>query len=224
MLDPFQVLAELVDRYEEDEFVGPGLLVQLRAALGDPKYNSDQNTGVSGGKPRSRPPGWREDASELLADIRWGVDEHWTKAGLTPPRAVGIGLRLILDQTRNPEQAEEDVFEWRRLARLTLGFQVPSVGLPDRICQQIRFNPSRGGRYDVGCGQATLRIAEDMASDVWCSNVLCHDPEPLRYCEPVTDEAGALAGWSCRRTQRDLRHNIRWTREQIAAMSVGDAA
>jgi hypothetical protein len=222
-LDPWQILTELADHYREGEASGPGLLAQLDNALGESKYNSDQNSGVSSGKPCSRPPGWREDASELIFAIRWGVDDHWTRAGFTPPPDVFQGLRLLLDVTTRPQQAEDDITEWRRLARLTLGYQVPSASLPDVSCGQYRYNPTRGGRYQVGCGETTLRIAEDMASDVWCANPACHDPELGYDCEPITEDE-LIVGWTCRRTPRDLRHAIRWTREQIARMADNEAA
>jgi hypothetical protein len=192
-----------------------GLYQQLRAAMGE-------LPGAAGGEhvhsqPGSRPPiGWRADISQLLADIDGRTREHVRSRGSARVETV-LGLRWLAKTSEPPPDLVEDIREWRRLARLSLGYQVPSAGLPDVTCGQRRYGT--GGWVTIGCGEHSLRVAVDVSSAVWCANSACHDSASYRDC------AQSAAGtWSCRRSDRDLRHAISWPPEMWTPMLRGRTA
>lgn len=240
-------VADLVDRYDERDYHGPGLIHLLAAELGERARRSDSD-GRGSGKPGPRI-NLNLDASELLADITAGVDDHRVRAGLgrlghqracwriqphdhlgyplayrygrpvrkldcQPVEHLIAALRTLPD-IATPDTARritDDIHEWRRLARLTLGFQIPSVGLPDVVCGKHVLTPA--GWTTIGCGQPTLRVARDANSAVWCSNQACHDPQQQQQYSCSYDQVAQR--WDCRRTDRDLRHAIRWTNDEWA--------
>lgn len=96
---------DLARGYVEGAWCGPGLIVQLRVALGRPSA-ARRGEGGTRNKPGSRPPGWNADASALLADIH----------------------------ARGRTGDEETLKDWRRQARTILGFSVPTIALPNAVC------------------------------------------------------------------------------------------
>jgi len=180
-----------------------GLYQQLRAALGELSGSTDSDHVHITGKPGSRPPvGWRADLSQLLADIDKRTHEHVRDR--RGPRAESVlGLRWLAKTSDPSAELLDDLREWRRVARLSLGYQVPSAGLPSVVCGQRRF--SAGGWVTIGCGERSLRVAVDVESAVWCANLACHDSASYRDCT-----RNAAGSWSCRRSDRDLRHAITW--------------
>jgi hypothetical protein len=61
---------DLTVSYVEGGWCGPGLIIQVRAALGRPSAAQHENSeGGTRNKPGSKPPGWNADASALLAVI-----------------------------------------------------------------------------------------------------------------------------------------------------------
>jgi hypothetical protein len=191
-----------------------GLYQQLRVAMGE-------LPGAVGGEhvhsqPGSRPPiGWRADVSQLLADIDGRTREHVRSRGGIHAATV-LGLRWLAKTSDPSDELVDDVREWRRLSRLTLGYQVPSAGLPSVSCGQRRY--TAGGWTTIGCGERSLRVAVDVGSAVWCANPGCHDSASHRDC--ARSAAGA---WSCRRSDRDLRHAITWPVEMWQRMLRGTA-
>jgi len=194
-----------------------GLYQQLRAALGElPGAAGGEH--VHSGKPGSRPPvGWRADLSQLLADIDGRTHEHVRSARDGGTRAETVlGLRWLAKTSDPSAELLDDLREWRRLARLSLGYQVPSAGLPSVVCGQRRF--SAGGWVTIGCGERSLRVAVDVESAVWCANSACHDSASYRDCAQ-----NAAGTWSCRRSDRDLRHSITWEPAMWPSMLRGTA-
>jgi hypothetical protein len=192
-----------------------GLYQQLRAAMGElPGAAGGEH--VHAGKPGSRPPvGWRADVSQLLADIDGRTREHVRERGGIRAETV-LGLRWLAKTSEPPVDLVDDIREWRRLARLSLGYQVPSAGLPEVTCGQRRY--VSGGWTTIGCGERSLRVAVDVSSAVWCANAECHDSASYPDC--ARRDAGA---WSCRRSDRDLRHAISWPPEMMTSMMRGTA-
>jgi hypothetical protein len=141
--------------------------------------------------------------------------EHVRKRGGTRAETV-LGLRWLAKTSDPTEVMVDDIREWRRLARLSLGYQVPSAGLPDVVCGQRRY--AAGGWTTIGCGERSLRVAVDVGSAVWCANPNCHDSASYPDC------ARSAAGtWSCRRSDRHLRHAISWPSEMWPSMLRGTA-
>lgn len=208
---------QLVHHHAEGSADGPGLYVQLIHALGDPARR-DPGAPSAHRKPGSRPPGWRADISELLADMR-SKGVGW--------RSVGwLGTQLDRD----------DLEQWVLQARIALGMVTPSVLLDQVACYRTVRLYVDGGWEDrqIGCGQVTLRVARDAQSDVWCGNPYCHDDAQHPNCrdlESPVDDLGYPIGLGygsaplvCRRSVRDLRHAIRWAREDWHRMWAGQAA
>jgi hypothetical protein len=203
------LISDLTVHYVEGRATGPGLVVQLVHALGDPR-KATPGERTSQNKPDSRPPGWRDDISDLLKDMR-------TK-----------GLMSRTPGWLEANAAQEDLEQWKLQARKALGFVVPSVLLGEVAC--VKRVLTAGGWETIGCGQISLRVAADADSDVWCSRSECHDDERYPQCrdwESLVDMLGYDAGLgyaalplSCRRTEKDLRHAIRWTRPEWATMFV----
>jgi hypothetical protein len=192
-----------------------GLYQQLRAALGE-LPGSAGGEHVHSGKPGSRPPvGWRADVSQLLADIDGRTREHVRDRRGTRAATV-LGLRWLAKTSDPSDELVDDLREWRRLARLSLGYQVPSAGLPSVTCGQRRY--LTGGWVTIGCGERSLRVPVDGGAAVWCANPACHDSASYRDC--TRDAAGT---WSCRRSDRDLRHAISWPVEMWPSMLRGTA-
>jgi hypothetical protein len=192
-----------------------GLYQQLRAALGElPGAAGGEH--VHSGKPGSRPPvGWRADVSQLLADIDGRTHEHVRDRRGTRAATV-LGLRWLAKTSDPSTELVDDVREWHRLARLSLGYQVPSAGLPSVTCGQRRYGA--GGWVTIGCGERSLRVAVDVGSAVWCANPSCHDSASYRDC--TRRDTGT---WSCRRSDRDLRHSITWEPAMWSSMLRGTA-
>jgi hypothetical protein len=194
-----------------------GLYQQLRAALGE-LPGSAGGEHVHSGKPGSRPPtGWRADVSQLLVDIDGRTREHVRSAreGGTLAETV-LGLRWLAKTSEPAPDLVEDIREWRRLARLSLGYQVPSASLPDVTCGQRRY--VAGGWVTIGCKERSLRVAVDVGSAVWCANPGCHDSASHPDCTQRPPDY-----WSCRRNERDLRHAISWPAEMWPSMLRGTA-
>ena len=192
-----------------------GLYQQLRAALGElPAVAGGEHVHID--EPGSRPPtGWRPDVSQLLENIDRGTHEHVRSCRGTRAETV-LGLRWLAKTSDPSAELLDDLREWRRLARLSLGYQVPSAGLPDVVCGQRRF--SAGGWVTIGCGERSLRVAVDVESAVWCANSACHDSASYRDCT-----RNAVGSWSCRRSDRDLRHSITWEPAMWPSMLRGTA-
>jgi hypothetical protein len=116
---------DLARGYVEGGWCGPGLIVQLRVALGRPSA-ARRGEGGTRNKPGSRPPGWNADASALLADIH-----GWS-------RAADV----------------ETLRDWRRQARTILGFAVPSIALDNVscfVCGERTLRVARDADSDVWC-------------------------------------------------------------------------
>jgi len=192
-----------------------GLYQQLRAAMGElPGAAGGEH--VHSGKPGSRSPvGWRADVSQLLGDIDRRTHEH-VRDRRGPCAETVLGLRWLAKTSDPIADLVEDLREWRRLARLSLGYQVPSASLPSVTCGQRRYGA--GGWVTIGCGERSLRVAVDVGSAVWCANPACHDSASYRDC--VRRDIGT---WSCRRSDRDLRHSITWPVEMWQRMLRGTA-
>jgi hypothetical protein len=204
---------------QRHEVRGLGLYQQLQEAMGEQSSRVESDR-IASSKPESKaPPGWRADVSDLLEDIDSGTASH---CHLRRGAATGVGtveaLRwlhsFIVDEEEAPQIAQ-DVHDWRRLARLTLGYQTPSVGLPGVSCGQRRLIP--GGFQSIGCGQVTLRAARDAESAVWCANPDCHDDMDYPECRQLD---GRL---SCRRSERDVKHGLTWPAESWALMLTGQS-
>jgi hypothetical protein len=226
-------IADLVDSYttstkyetrqhgvvyaQRHEVRGPGLYQQLQEALGEQTSRVESDR-IKTSKPESAaPPGWRADVSDLLEDIDCGTAGHLNVRGGTPTRDTVEALRWLHKAVDDDGQAAElasDVHDWRRLARLTLGYQTASVGLPGVSCGQRRLIP--GGFQDVGCKEPTLRVARDAESAVWCANTACHDDIDYPDCRQLD---GSL---SCRRSERDVKHGLTWPAESWALMLTGE--
>jgi len=198
---------------------GPGLYQQLQEAMGEQSSRVESDR-IKSSKPESQaPPGWRTDVSSLLADIDRGTAGHLNLRGGPAALATVAALRwlhkAINDDVEAPEMAQ-DVHDWRRLCRLTLGYQTVSVGLPGVSCGQRRLVP--GGFQEIGCKQATLRCARDAESAVWCANPECHDDLDYPECRQPD---GSLI---CRRSERDVKHGLTWPAESWALMLTGEMA
>jgi hypothetical protein len=191
-----------------------GLYQQLRGTMGElPGAAGGEH--VHSGKPGSRPPiGWRADVSQLLADIDSRTHEHIRKRGGGTRAETVLELRWLAKTSDPSDELVDDIREWRRLARLSLGYQVPSAGLPDVTCGQRRY--AAGGWVTIGCGERSLRVAVDVGSAVWCANPGCHDSASHPDC--MRRDAGT---WACRRSDRDLRHAVTWPPEMWTPMLRG---
>jgi hypothetical protein len=220
-------IADLVDEYKTStkyrsepmhgvvydlrhETSGPGLYQQLAAALGQQTSRVDSDR-VKASKPGSKaPPGWRVDVSDLLADIDTRTRARMAANSWTRPVPTVEALRWLAKAGIDDAELAQDVSDWRRLARLTLGFQTPSIGLPSVGCQQRRLVP--GGFVAVGCGEASLRVARDAETAVFCASATCHDDVDFPDCRELD---GRL---TCRRSERDLRHCFTWPAETWAIL------
>jgi hypothetical protein len=204
---------------QRHEVRGPGLYVQLQEAMGEQSSRVESDR-VKSSKPEAKaPPGWRADVSDLLADIDRGTAGHLNVRGGTATGDTVAALRWLyaaVDVDVEAPELAQDVHDWRRLCRLTLGYQTASVGLPGVSCSQRRLIP--GGFQSVGCEEATLRVARDAESAVWCANPECHDDMDYPECRQVD---GRL---SCRRSERDVKHCLTWPAESWALMLVGEMA
>jgi hypothetical protein len=204
---------------QRHEVRGLGLYQQLQEAMGEQSSRVESDR-IASSKPESKaPPGWRADVSDLLEDIDCGAAGYVHIRGGSPTGDTVEALcwlrAAIVDDTEAPELAQ-DVHDWRRLARLTLGYQTPSVGLPGVSCGQRRLIP--GGFQAVGCGEVSLRAARDAESAVWCANPACHDDLEYPYCRNLDDSL------SCRRSERDVKHGLTWPAESWALMLTGEVA
>jgi hypothetical protein len=228
-------IADLVDEYvtsakyetrrhgvlyaQRHEVRGPGLYQQLQEAMGEQTSRVDSDR-IKSSKPESQaPPGWRTDVSALLSDIDRGTASHYHLRGGSAAFDTVASLRWLHWITTDEGDARElaqDVHDWRRLARLTLGYQTVSVGLPGVSCGQRRL--VAGGFQAIGCGEASLRSAKDAESAVWCANPACHDDMDYPECRQVD---GSL---SCRRSERDVKHGLTWPAESWALMLTGEVA
>lgn len=202
-LPPACLVDELTHHHSEGTANGPGLYVQLIHALGDPRRR-EPGAPSAHQKPGSRPPGWRADISELLAVMR----------------KQGFGWRSSGWLEFNVKQG--DLEQWVLQARQSLGLVTPSVLLDEVSC--ARRVLTSGGYVWAGCGHVSLRVAQDAQSDVWCSRPDCHDDHRYPDCRDLNSTVDALGyplecGYApppllCRRTERDLRHAMRWRREE----------
>jgi hypothetical protein len=225
-------IADLVDEYvtsakyetrrhgvlyaQRHEVRGLGLYQQLQEAMGEQSSRVESDR-IASSKPESKaPPGWRADVSDLLEDIDRGTRDHCCILGGSPSSDTVSTLRWLHKAVDEAPELASDVHDWRRLARLTLGYQTPSVGLPGVSCGQRRLIP--GGFQSVGCGEVTLRAARDAESAVWCANPACHDDLEYPYCRNLDDTL------SCRRSERDVKHGLTWPAESWALMLTGEAA
>jgi hypothetical protein len=192
-----------------------GLYQQLCVVMGElPGAGGGEHVHID--EPGSRPPtGWRPDVSQLLADIDGRTHEHVRNRRGTRATTV-LELRWLAKTSDPSDELVGDLREWRRLARLSLGYQVPSASLPSVSCGQRRYGA--GGWTTIGCGERSLRVAVDVGSAVWCANPSCHDSASHRDC--ARRDTGA---WSCRRSDRDLRHAITWPVEMWQRMLRGTA-
>jgi hypothetical protein len=166
---------DLTISYVEGGWCGPGLIIQVRAALGRPSAaRHDNSEGGTRNKPGSKPPGWNADASALLTAI--------------------------------PSADRDLMADWRRQARTILGFSVPSIELPGVSC--------------FACGKASLRVAKDAQSDVWCANTDgCHDDERYPYCTDDHYGYPRTLGYgrpACRPTEKSLTHAVRFPQDSWA--------
>jgi hypothetical protein len=191
-----------------------GLYQQLRAAMGElPGLAHGDHIHID--EPGSRPPtGWRPDVSQLLENIDRGTHEHVRSRGGGTRAETVLELRWLAKTSDPPAELVDDLREWRRLARLSLGYQVPSASLPSVTCGQRRYGAS--GWTTIGCGERSLRVAVDVGSAVWCANPACHDSASYRDCAQ-----SAVGTWSCRRSDRDLRHSITWEPAMWSSMLRG---
>lgn len=212
---------ELTHHHAEGHAQGPGLYVQLVHALGDPR-RKDPGAPSAHQKPGSRPPGWRADISDLLAAMRTG----------------GIGHRS--DGWLEANVSHGDLEQWVLEARQCLGFVTPSRLLVDLMCSTpVRnWTPDGWVTLEIGCCKTridpatgavlgdSVRAAEDGATGAWCGNRECHNDDRWPDCRQWFDGNGypAELGYgeavastlSCRRTEKDLRHNFRWTAAELA--------
>jgi len=210
----------------EGRLVGPGLLTQCRAALGAPRpvYGEVGRTSRQVG---SKPPGWRDDVSELLTDMA-ARTAYWRGVyGVRPSRDLERDLASLPDivwADKLPDLAR-DMRRWRTRARRALGYLPPVIDLPNVVCGKRKL--TAGGWITLGCGQATLRVAADASSDVWCANPGCHDDAEHPHCRSTTTDwmgydldlgyaPGALA---CRADLRDTWHAVTWSPGEWLAMA-----
>lgn len=124
--------------------------------------------------------------------------------GSRPPGWDADASALLVDiSSRRGDR--DTMADWRRQARAILGFSVPSVALPGVSC--------------FVCGEASLRVAQDASSDVWCSNRMCHNTDDYPHC--TLDNLGydgdlGYAARECRKTEKSLTHSVRWKRDSWA--------
>jgi hypothetical protein len=228
-------IADLVDEYvtstkyetrrhgvvyaQRHEVRGAGLYVQLQEAMGEQSSRVESDRIKSSAPESKAPPGWRAEVSDLLEDIDRGSSRHVNVRGGTATGDTVASLRWLhkaIDDDIEASELAQDVHDWRRLCRLTLGYQTVSVGLPGVSCGQRRLIP--GGFQEVGCKQPTLRVARDAESAVWCANSECHDDMDWPDCRQLD---GSL---TCRRSDRDVKHGLTWPAESWALMLTGESA
>lgn len=211
-----RLVADLAISYTHGHAHGPGLIVQLRAALGDP--NSDPQGRGGKHKPGPQTPGWRADISALLGTVDWTVPAWVFAWSGARSRSAVQALRYVPDLVPHEQMPEvrRVLGLWASQARVALGYQIPSVAMPGCVCAKRVL--TRDGWRGQGCGaqmlRAPARIDEGQRNAaVWCSNPECHDSIAHPECQQGED-----GRWSCRSGERDTRHGIRWAAEEFGGL------
>lgn len=205
-------VTDLAISYTHGRAHGPGLIVQLRAGLGTSTI--DVGGEPTGGKPTSRPPGWRAYISELLGSVDRTVGGWMAAWQGHRPRSPFNALRFVGDLVPGgeAEEVEGTLNHWKVRAEVALGYRIPSVQMPGCACGKRVL--TRAGWRKQGCGASMLRapalVDEQMGNAaVWCSNPECHDS--IGHPECVQAEDGT---WGCRRSDHDMKHGIRWSADE----------
>jgi hypothetical protein len=158
-------IADLIDRYDDGNARGPGLLRQLDQ-VEDRTMSAVEKSEGKPGKPGSKPPG-PLDAVDLAQKIKRGAQDWAWQLGNDHPVDGYQSLRKLPDlaaqaPTDTLHDLLSDVGRWRSTARTVLGYQQPAVAFPSAICPHCSMNSIKARPESVRA---------------WCTTWDCTDPE-----------------------------------------------